>query len=468
MRHYLGLNAYSLRKEAKQSPVFYEPHELISPHVFIAGASGTGKSHQSRQLLNSAALGGCEIDVFDVHEEFEMLPGSRSVVYSQATRVGYNPLVLDTDPHSGGPMRQADFLVRLIRSVSPSFGPLQENALRHLLMDCYHKCGITMNDPNSWIRREISEATRESIVKEGRLTALREYYPTLADLQDHARTKVKALTIGADTKAAEHLDELLRSVSKLNTLVKKGEKSPEDKELDNKIADQKTKCIGSYRDAINAITTGREIDDILKYKSADTISGVYQRIELLNSAGIFRARAPDFGKAKVRVHQIKNLSDEQQVLLVKIRLRQIFDQLKTQGIVPQGTIRRIIYLDEAHKYFDHKDKSDIIHIIAKEGRKFGVALWLASQDPTEFPESFLTNCGALFITGISTVYWKATEAKLHLKPDSLKWVRPKEEMAVKLLCDGAPNPAFVNVIVPNPKTDHGRLAEAQQKFSAKV
>jgi hypothetical protein len=47
---------------------------------------------------------------------------------------------------------------------------------------------------------------------------------------------------------------------------------------------------------------------MLKYDSADTLASVLQRLELLNSAEIFRANPPPFGNANARVHQIKSLT----------------------------------------------------------------------------------------------------------------------------------------------------------------
>jgi DNA helicase HerA-like ATPase len=55
-------------------------------------------------------------------------------------------------------------------------------------------------------------------------------------------------------------------------------------------------------------------------------------------------------------------------------------------------LRHVIFLDEAHKFFS-KDDDDIINVMVREARKFGIGLWCASQNPTDFPDSFLTNVG---------------------------------------------------------------------------
>lgn len=459
MKHYLGLNEYHFRQKNNEMPTIYDPERLINAHMLLCGMSGTGKSFQSLRFLESAARAGVEIDIFDVHEELDGLQGSIACKYSQATGYGFNPLVLDTDKHAGGVNRQVDFIVGLIRELTPQFGSKQEAALRNILTDTYAAGWIRQTDPASWQRKKITERMRADIVKNNRWSELREYYPTIDDLMSYATRKIMALTIGGDNKCAIAFENLAKSRAKLNSLQSRYAKASNDEEvqkLEGQIATAKEKCIDGYTDFVNAMKTGREIDDILKYDSVDVLTSVMQRIQLLNSTGIFRANEPPFGNARVRVHQIKSLSTEQQVLFVKLRLREIFERRKQQGATASGTeLRHVIFLDEAHKYFT-KDSDDIINVLAKEARKFGIGLWCASQQPTEFPESFLTNVGATVLLGIHSSYWKRSASMLRISEDGLKYIKPKEVLAIKLQKDGEADPPFVNVIVPNPNTAAGR------------
>jgi len=45
-----------------------------------------------------------------------------------------------------------------------------------------------------------------------------------------------------------------------------------------------------------------------------------------------------------------------------------------------------------------------------------------------------------------------------ISEESLRAVKPKEIMAVKMLLDGAVDPPFTNIVVPNPNNAMGRLA----------
>jgi len=462
--HYLGLDDYRLRQKNENFAVYYEPDKLINAHMLLCGMSGTGKSFQTLRMLESAAKTGVQVDVFDVHDELSNIKNASVCLYSQYTAYGYNPLVLETDAHTGGVNRQVDFIVNLIRKATPQFGAKQEAALRYLLIDTYYASGISQKDTNSWHRKKITEQQRQKIIEQRQWSQLREYYPTMDDLRSYAKRKITTLMMGGDNKSVTALDHLCRSKSRLHSCLTKASKSVTDDDIakmQKMIEKNKNECIENYTNFVNAMQTGREIDDVLKYDSMDVLTSVIQRLDILNSAGIFSANEPDFGNSNVRVHQIKSLSSEQQILFVKLRLREIFEKYKRMGATKSGTeIRQIVFLDEAHKYFTD-DNDDIVNIIAKEARKFGLGLWCASQQPTEFPESFLTNVGATVLLGIHASFWKRSANLLRISEESLKWIKPKEVMAIKLQKDGRADPPFVNIVVPNPNSAFGQRAASE-------
>ncbi len=449
MKHYLGLSEYHLRQKQQEYPVNYEPEKLINAHLLVCGMSGTGKSYQSRQLLGSAVGAGIEVDVFDVHDELDGIAGAKACRYSQATGYGYNPLALSPDPHTGGPARQAEYLLGLVRE-SAQLGIRQDMVLRNLILDTYQLAGIYPDNPATWQRDNITEAGRRQLREARNWVALKQYYPTLDDLKDYGRRKLIALTLGGDNPCITALEQLTRHYKRLSNLQGKYAKASGDGDLDKlgkQIATSKEHCTGSYTTFIEAMQTGRELDDLLKYDSADTLASVLQRLELLNSAGIFRANPPPFGSALARVHQIKSLASEQQTLFVKLRLQAIFERHKQAGATRSGTeLRHVIFLDEAHKFF-RKDNDDIINVVAREARKFGIGLWCASQNPTDFPDSFLTNVGATIILGLHESHRQMAASKLGISRETLKYIRPKQAMAVQLRRDGLASPPFGNVVV---------------------
>lgn len=461
MRHYIGLSEKDLKLKRIDTPVHYEPAKLINSHLLICGMSGTGKSYQSLEFLGSAARSRLEIDVFDPHDELDRIPGATACMFSQATQYGFNPLILNTDPHTGGVNRQISFFVDLIKSVTAQFGVKQEAALRNLLADTYAAVGITQKDRASWHKKIISEDQRTALIDAGRQEELKDYYPTLEDLKEFTKQKIMALTLGGDNKCVTNFEQLTKLHKKLDKLHKEYAKEVDDEELgviDDQITAQKLKCKDTYDKFIDSMESGREIEDVLKYDSVAVLTSVMQRLSLLSSTGILSANQAPFGNAMVRVHQIKSITHEQQVLYVKLKLQDIFEKCKRLGPTATGTeLRHIVFLDEAHKFFSN-EPDDIINIVAKEARKFGLGLWCASQQPTAFPESFLTNVGATILLGIHTSYWKKAASMFRISEESLRTVKPKEIMAVKMLLDGAVDPPFTNVVVPNPNNAMGRRA----------
>lgn len=459
MNHLLGLLEYQLKQKNQLVPLIYSPEKLINAHMLLCGMSGTGKSVQSVRFLDSAAKAGLELDVFDVHDELDGVYGAVARIYSQATGYGYNPLVVNPDPHTGGVVRQVNYFVGLVKSVTPQFGAKQEAALRYLLTDTYAAAGIFQKNPQTWTRKQLTEAQRTEIVEGRRWNELREYYPTMEDLRSYARRKIMALTMGGDNKSVSAYDQLAKTKNRLyNLLNRQGKALTDDevKRLESQVADQKEKLLESYGRFVESIQTGREIDDILKYDSVEVLTSVLQRIDILNATGILQSNEPDFGLARARVHQIKSLATEQQIMFTKLRLREIFERYKRMGPTRSGTeVRHVIFLDEGHKYFT-EDPDDIINVIAKEARKFGIALWCASQQPTEFPEAFLTNVGATVLLGIHPNYWKRSASMLRIGEDKLKFIRPKEVLSIKLQRDGQADPPFDNVVVPNPHNAYGQ------------
>lgn len=462
IRHYIGLNEYHFRQKKSNIPVYYEPASLINAHMLLCGMSGTGKSYQTKRFLESAARAGVEIDIFDVHEELDGVYGAVACKYSQATGFGYNPLVLDPDIHSGGVETQVNMLVGLVRDATPQFGAKQEAVLRYLLTDVYAASGIFQSSPKTWARREMTEQHREALIAAKNWQGLRDFYPTMEDLKSYAKRKLVSLTIGGDNKAITAFENLRRTKNRLYQARSKFGRavSPDEIErLEKQIEDLKEKSIEAFKVFVEEMQTGREIDDIMKYDSVDVLTSVLQRLDILMSAGgLFRSNPPPFGNANVRCHQLKSISTPQQVLFVKLRLRAIFEKCKKMGATASGTeVRHIVFLDEAHKYFT-EDSDDIINVIAKEGRKFGLGLWCASQEPTAFPVSFLTNVGATVLLGIHSSFWKAMTAKMRITEEQLKYIKAKEVIAIKMMKDGSADPPFSNVIVPNPSNDGGREA----------
>jgi hypothetical protein len=140
MKIFLGFNDYLRKKENKDVPVYWDSDEVTNPHIILCAKSGNGKSYQLLRFIEEAlASAGPEFVRYhnlDVHGDLKV-PGESRVEFSRATRYGYNPLVLDADPRSGGVERQINFILHTINETSRKIMDKQEACLRNVLTDVY-------------------------------------------------------------------------------------------------------------------------------------------------------------------------------------------------------------------------------------------------------------------------------------------------------------------------------------------
>lgn len=105
-------------------------------------------------------------------------------------------------------------------------------------------------------------------------------------------------------------------------------------------------------------------------------------------------------KSNVTILDVSGVPFEVLSITVSLVTRMLFDfsfHLKMNSEVSQETPLLLVY-EEAHKYVPKSDLSkyrssrNSIERIAKEGRKYGVSLMLASQRPSEISETIFSQC----------------------------------------------------------------------------
>ena len=461
MRHLFGIEDAPWRGARQVVPSILDTSELINGHMLIAGMSGTGKSYQLQRYIESAQRQGVEVDVFDVHEELDTLPGAVARKFSEATMLGFNPLVPSLDPHSGGIRRQIEAVVDLINRTSRKLGPRQESALKHLLSEVYSLRGMWPDNPASWDRRIITEAEFDDLVQRRDYQELRRCQPILRDLLSYAERKLKAITLGADSRAISALERVEKTTAKLHSLRTKRGKAVTDEEVarvEQQWGEEKTAAIEAYAEFIGAMETGREYADLARYSNVETLKSLMERLQDLQDGGIFRSNPPDWQGATVRVHQLASLRDDERRLLFFGRCEAILRRAMDAGRTDR--LRHVIVADEGHLYYD-QDPDNYINRVSKEGRKFGVGLVIGSQSPTHFSDDFMTNCAVVVLCGLHSSFWDGAMRKLRCDRDVLVGTRAREVAAIKLQRLGAPEPRFVNVNV-----DQAVVAQAVSQLRA--
>lgn len=481
MKINFGLDA-GQRTRGNAVEVTWDSKVAVNGHLLMCGMSGAGKTHTLRKMVQQmrrTSDRSLRIHVMDVHGDIEIQDAS-TVMFSEQTQWGMNPLRVNEDLHFGGVRKRVQGFIATINRVMRQLGPKQEAALRNILYDIYTRHGFKQDDPSTWIVEDdaphllsdgsdgrlyidVPMADKEDAKALGArwdgslrcwFIAADEYsggvtrwspktltrtHPSISDALRMARHIYQMSFLGTGIEAITALEIANKAARayqrKLLESLRRGEKGFTDEKLSGDLEKAKKKSVDAFAAYADAIVTGRELGDLMKYDSTDVLKSVVDRLENLNAIGIFKAMPPPFDpNAQVWRYNIKALSIEERKLLVLFKLAEIFEAAVQRG--EQSDICEIIILDEAHIYADD-DPENIINTIAKEARKFGLALICASQSPTHFTEDFIAAVATKIVLGIDEMYWRGSVSKMGVSMDQLAWIRPQSSMLVQLKTKGA-------------------------------
>lgn len=392
--------------------------ELVNGHILIAGGSGFGKTFNIRKIINRLSESSTRpprVHVFDVHGDISF-PDASEVIFSEISQEGLNPLIVDPDPHTGGVRKAIKFFIATLNKVR-KLGERQEAVLTAVLEDLYKANGFYPDRPETWSLNDGIERSRPK------------KHPNVDDLLRWTNFKYRQMFTGGNSKAAFALDNLNKKASKMQREMKRMGKSlssDEEQALDK----MKGEAVDAYTDYINAIKTGEEIDELLKYDSKTTLKSVLDRISNLNNSGIFKKNPPSFDPhSNIWRYQLSPLSKEEKRMFVFFKMRELYSQAMSRGLSDE--IVEVIVLDESKMFMD-ADPDNIISVMANEIRKFGVALICASQAFTHFTDDFLSSVGTKIVLGIDEMYWDKTARQLNMKREWLEWITPRKTALIQM------------------------------------
>lgn len=438
--------------QSQKKIIQWDEEKVSNYHIGVFGTSGSGKTHWIRKFIHglSSNNSNIEFDILDYHGDIE-IEDAKSVLFSESTRYGFNPLVLNTDPHYGGVRRTINDLLESMNDTARKLGTSQEGVLRNLLIDTYMYRGIFADNPRSWNKRNVSESELKSYIEKRDWNSVRECYPTLNDVVTLGTRKLKALWLGIEDKengrkALLAFEDFCRTASQVTSLRTKSSRTANKDDIDKleaKLEKSKSQAIEYYSEFINKVENGREFDELIKYNSKDVLLGVINRLENLIALGIFNPNPPPFGESKKRRYILKPLAsseDELKMFVYQI-LKRIIREERQKG--EYDGLRRLIVLDESKK-FNTESPSNPINIIANEMRKFGLGILLAGQSPSHVSNDFIINAGTILLLNLSTADWDNAARKLKIDPKMMKYFKPQQTGAVRLMEKGQ-QPAFKQI-----------------------
>jgi hypothetical protein len=416
----LGYNATAL-SQGKKEAIEWDTERLINAHAFLVGKSGAGKTHMLRSMINqisTASNNRVRVHVFDVHGDIE-IDGASTVQFSEATPYGFNPLVVNPDPHFGGIRKRIQSFIAALKRAGYAPGTKQEAALRHLLSDLYAANGFYEDRPNSWRLNDGSGRQKK--------------HPSMDDAVRYAEFKLRSMFLGSNSKTVEALDNLYKKQAQFYTKIKRLGRTVEPAELaelKENLKKDADKAVDFFKEHLETMQTGHELDDLIKYNNKDVMKSLVERLQNLRSTGIFRPERPPFDPHKsVHRYDIKALSAPEKKLFVAFLLEAIYLNASQRG--PQNDVVELVVLDEAHMFLTD-DPDNPINTIAKEARKFGLGLFCASQSPHHFSDDFLSNVSTKIILGIDQMFWDASVRKLKMRMEDLEWIVPHKKIIIQM------------------------------------
>lgn len=321
-------------------PVPVDGNKFFNKHIAIVGSTGSGKSHSVAKILQNAicakegtyaGLNNSHIVIFDIHSEYK-------TAFPNAKFIDINNLVLP-------------------------YWLLNSDELQELFLD------TEANDHNQ--RNVFKEAVVNSRKKnfagdERKKEKLHFDSPVFFNIDevlDFAKEKNEEMVPGVKSQKAGPLN------GKLFNFVSRLENKINDKRLDFLLGEKSKKI--SFEDTIR---------QLIGY------SDVTSNVTIIDLSGV------PFDVLSITVSLISRILFEFGYYYKRLRNSEDPNQ-EINNDVPL-----LLVYEEAHKYVPNNDlvkyraSRESIERIAKEGRKYGVSLLLASQRPSEISETIFSQC----------------------------------------------------------------------------
>lgn len=321
-------------------PVPVDGNKFFNKHIAIVGSTGSGKSHSVAKILQNAicakegtyaGLNNSHIVIFDIHSEYK-------TAFPNAKFIDINNLVLP-------------------------YWLLNSDELQELFLD------TEANDHNQ--RNVFKEAVVNSRKK------------------NFAGDERKKEKLHFDSPVFFNIDEVLDFAKKKNEEMVPGVKSQKAGPLNGKLFNFVSRLENKIND--------KRLDFLLGEKSKkisfeDTIRQLIGYSDVTSNVTIIDLSGVPFDVLSITVSLISRILFEFGYYYKRLRNSEDPNQ-EINNDVPL-----LLVYEEAHKYVPNNDlvkyraSRESIERIAKEGRKYGVSLLLASQRPSEISETIFSQC----------------------------------------------------------------------------
>jgi predicted DNA-binding protein (UPF0278 family) len=161
--------------------------------------------------------------------------------------------------------------------------------------------------------------------------------------------------------------------------------------------------------------------DFLTYTSHRGLLGIRVRIQNLNNSQVFVKDEVSLKNARIN---IKMLGDEQQRLVTYCILRKLLQAFLRATYTDH--VRHYIVIDECSFFLESAKIAQQIVKVVQEGRKFGLGIILAAQNPLRFSADILLNTATKAIFAVEPVVYKNVSRAFGIEEAFLSSVQPRK------------------------------------------
>ncbi|MBL0865900.1 ATP-binding protein [Pectobacterium carotovorum] len=360
-KHALQLGAYKLNENAR---AYIDGNKLFQRHAALLGSTGSGKSWTVASILErSSQLPSSNLVVFDLHGEYKELS------YAKQLRVP-GPDEADVDDNS---------LLFL------PYWLLNSEEIQSLFVD---RSEFSAHNQVVIVQDSITEQKKEFLKSQGREDLLQSF--TL------------------DSPIPYSLDNVIRKLTHLNEEKVEGSRGPKNGPFNGEFS----RLLVRMASRLNDRRYGFLFNSPKKHNQYDSL-------------GILAEKLMGFGqlKSSIKVIDFSEVPADILPVIIGLVARIIY---QVQFWTTPDSRRPIAFVcDEAHLYLPRKEGNPVerraveaFEKIAKEGRKYGVALMIVSQRPSDVSTTILSQCNNIISLRLTNADDQATVRKL--LPESLE------------------------------------------------
>ena len=333
---------------------------------------------------------------------------------------GINPLIVNLDPEGGGPNLQAIQVAAILKKAL-RLGPNQEGLILEVIKTCYHQQGIFQEDRESWtnpppsfehieeeLNRRSTAGLKDDGVKKfaqsielGQLPIGKPNRSGIYFIFQSQGKKRELLYIGA----ARDIQERFATHHQLRTLLKKypqGEIEPRylERPYDwQELIKLENYLIALHNPQLNQTVINVECKDSKKLKLK--LAATFQY-------GIFSRPQPPLEEPLIRI-DLSKLPPEIAAIAAESLAWQLMNQHRLLGEIEGKIPRTFLFIDEA-KEMPKTEGSACDRIIA-DGRKYGLALALASQSERHLSKDVIGNSATKIVLPVDQTEVKKVASK---------------------------------------------------------